>query len=268
MTITSPEISSETLYELRCALQPLINTQFGSLALPMAAIQAFEPSQIGTIVGSLMDALIPHLSDIPQVGLCKHAGILGEREGYPDYFHSSGVRVELKLLYIDNPNLQMKRPPTKREPSARHTQKVTVKNVIPSTDAMLLIGYQLQPHLTIPDAVTPTIVELHVFSVIELVRARDNRLTGKGGRWFGNYETPCVLSRVGKAKIQRGESVSTVSYGRKESEGKDFNEDTNFGKLARIPYPEMQHFLRHCVSRSVGYAVGNIAEDDDQNEGG
>lgn len=266
MTICNTEITQETLSALRGSLQPLINTQFGSLALPMAAIQAFEPSQIGTIVGSLMDALIPHLSDIPQVGLRKHAGILGEREGYPDYLHDSGVRVELKLLYIDNPHLQMKRPPTKREPSARLTQKVTVKNVIPSTDAMLLIGYQLQPHLTIKDAVTPTIVELHVFSVIELVRARDDRLTGKGGRWFGNYETPCVLSRVGRMRVQRGEPVSTASYGRKESEGKDFNEDTNFGKLARIPHPEMQRFLRHCVSRSVGYAVDNIAEDDEQNE--
>jgi hypothetical protein len=55
--------------------------------------------------------------------------------------------------------------------------------------------------------------------------------------------------------------VSTASYGRKESEGKDYNEDTNFGKLARIPHLGMQQFLRHCVSRSVGYAVDNIVEE-------
>lgn len=266
MTQFSPEITPATLSALHAALQPLIGIQFGSLALPMAAIQAFEPSQIGTIVGSLMDALIPHLSDIPQVGLSKHAGILGEREGYPDYIHQSGVRVELKLLYIDNPLLQMKRPPTKREPSARLTQKVTVKNVVPSTDAMLIIGYQLQPHHTIPDAVTPTIVQLQVFSVIELVRARDNRLTGKGGRWFGNYETPCVLSKLGRAKAQRGDTLSTTSYGRKESEGKDFNEDTNFGKLARIPHPQLQQFLRHCLSLSVGYEVESIPEEDEPSQ--
>jgi hypothetical protein len=255
------EINTATLTALRTALTPLVGTQFGSLALPMVAIQAFEPSQIGTIVGSLMDALIPHLTDIPQVGLRKHAGILGEREGYPDYFHDSGIRVELKLLYIDNPQLQMKRPPTKREPSARLTQKVTVKNVVPSTDALLIVGYQLRPHATIHGALTPTIIELDVFSVIELVRARDNRLTGKGGRWFGNYETPCVLSRVGRAKLLRGESVSTASYGRKESEGQDYNEDTNFGKLARIPHLGLQQFLRHCVSRSVGYAVDSIVDE-------
>jgi hypothetical protein len=33
------------------------------------------------------------------------------------------------------------------------------------------------------------------------------------------------------------------AYGRKESEGKDFNEDTNFGKLKRIPHPKLQGFL-------------------------
>jgi hypothetical protein len=33
------------------------------------------------------------------------------------------------------------------------------------------------------------------------------------------------------------------SYGRNESEGKDFNEDTNFGKLKRIPHARLQQFL-------------------------
>ena len=32
--------------------------------------------------------------------------------------------------------------------------------------------------------------------------------------------------------------------GRKESEGKDFNEDTNFGKLKRVPYRPLQLFLK------------------------
>lgn len=261
MKIDAPEITQASLQELRHELHKLVGTQFVSLSLPQVAIQAFEPSQIGTIVGSLMDALIPHLTDIPQVGLSKHAGILGEREGYPDYIHRSGIRVELKLLYIDNPQLKMKRPPTKREPSARLTQKVTVKNVVPGTDALLIVGYQLQPHKTMLDAVTPTIIELEVFSVIELIRARDDRLTRKGGRWFGNYETPCVLSKIGRAKVRRGEPVSTASYGRKESEGKDYNEDTNFGKLARIPHPQMQAFLLHCVSRGVGYEVDAMVEE-------
>jgi len=257
-------ISKTELASLREVLQPLIGTQFKSLSLPLAAVLAFEPSQIGTIVGSLMDALIPHLTDIPQVGLHKHAGILGEREGYPDYQHESGARVELKLLYIDNPDLEMKRPPTRREPSARLTQKVTVKNVVAKTDTLLLIAYQLKPHSENELAVTPTIIDLEVLSVIELVEARDRRLTDAGGRWFGHYETPCVLSRRGAAKLAKGTALNTSSYGRKESEGKDFNEDTNFGKLKRIPHPDLQAFLRKCIDIGVGQEGSPIDEEDDQ----
>src|SRR5262249_2516220 len=132
-------ITQQQLADLRAAMQPLIGAQFLLLSLPKVALKAFEPSQVGTIVGTLMDALIPHLPDMPTVGLVKHEGILGEREGYPDYKHKSGFRLELKLLYIDNPRLQMKKPPTPREPSARLTQKVTIKNVDPARDAMLLI---------------------------------------------------------------------------------------------------------------------------------
>jgi len=259
-------ISREAVTQLREAFHPLIGTQFKSLALPKAAMMAFEPSQVGTIVGALMDALIPHLTDIPQVGLHKHAGILGEREGYPDYKHDSGYRVELKLLYIDNPDLTMKRPPTRREPSARLTQKVTVKNVVPETDAMLLIAYQLKPHEDNELAVTPTIVDLEVLSVIELLEARDQRLVSTGGRWFGNYETPAILSKKGLAKTQKGQPLDTTSYGRKESEGKDFNEDTNFGKLKRIPHSELQAFLRKCIAMGIGQER-SLLEDDGGDEG-
>lgn len=239
----SGRISEAELDRLRTALQPLLGTQFRALSLPRVVLRAFEPSQVGTIVGALMDALIPHLSDIPQVGLVKHEGILGEREGYPDYKHVSGYRLELKLLYIDNPALEAKKPPTPREPSARLTQKVTRKNVDPAHDALLLIAYQLQPQPDLPVAVSPTIIDLDVFSMIELVEARDQRMTASGGRWFGNYETPTILSRTGRQALARGEALDTNAYGRKESEGKHFNEDTNFGKLKRIPHPLLQEFL-------------------------
>ena len=114
----SKPITDKQLQQLKQQMLPLIGQRFPSLSLPIVALQAFEPSQIGTIVGALMDALIPHLPDMPQLGLRKHGGILGEREGYPDYKHTSGNRIELKLLYVDNPGLKMKKPPTPREPSA------------------------------------------------------------------------------------------------------------------------------------------------------
>ena len=198
-------INSEQLTNLQNALQPLLGRQLEMLTLPIFVLQAFEPSQIGTIVGSLMDALIPHLSnylpDLPTVGLTKHEGILGEREGYPDYRHTSGFRLELKLLYVDNPQLKMKKPPTPREPSARLTQKVTVKNVVSHTDALLVIAYQIQPQQQNPELVSPTIIDLGVFSMIELIEARDNRMILGGGRWFGNFDTPTVLSKQGKENM-------------------------------------------------------------------
>lgn len=254
MSTDGGRTTKQQLDNLRQRLLPLIGTQFTSLVLPRVALQAFEPSQVGTIVGALMDALLPHLDDIPQVGLEKHEGILGDREGYPDYKHESGLRVELKLLYVDNPTLKMKRPPTRREPSARLTQKVTVKNVQPANDAMLLIAYQLQEEAGNEEGVTPTIIELDVFSMIELVEARDKRLMDSGGRWFGNYETPCIVSQVGRAKLAKGLPLDDSSYGRKESEGKDFNEDTNFGKLKRIPHADLQAFLKKCLKIATGQA--------------
>ena len=85
--------------------------------------------------------------------------------------------------------------------------------------------------------------DLGIFPVIECVLARDYRLDQNGGRWFGNYQTPTILSKQGKAKQKAGIPLDFTSYGRKENEGKDFNEDTNFGKLHRIPYISLQEFL-------------------------
>jgi len=265
-------IDEQELHLLKTSLQPLVGTQFPSLSLPIVALEAFEPSQIGTIVGSLMDALIPRLPDLPQLGLTKHEGILGDREGYPDYRHNSGKRLELKLLYVDNPALKMKKPPTPREPSARLTQKVTVKNVDPANDAMLPVAYRMEPCRDKAAAATPTIIDLEattrntarnakipgqkarilscvsgrcleVLSMIELVEARDRRMIEASGRWFGNFETPTIPSEKGRTKLRLGVALDISSYGRKESEGKDFNEDTNFGKLKRIPDLKLQAFL-------------------------
>ena len=232
----------------------LVGYQPRILQIPRAALLAFEPSQIGSIVGALMDACIPQLDKIlpPDEfealgghGLTKHDGILGAREGYPDYLHDSGVRAELKLLYVNPPaDLTMKSPPTPREPSARLTQKVTLKNIEPDRDVLLVLAYQLRPRSDAPDLVSPTITDVGVFPVIDCVLARDRRLVESGGRWFGFYETPAVLSKVGKAKLASGEPLDASGYGRKESEGKDYNEDTNVGKLKRIPVPALQAFLK------------------------
>jgi hypothetical protein len=237
-------IPGKQLKQLERTLRPLIGSQLDALSLPVEALSGFEPSQIGTLVGALFDACIPGLPQMPQVGLKKFRGILGDREGYPDYIHTSGKRVELKLLYIDNPDLPMKRPKTFREPSARLTQKVTTKNVQPENDVMLLLCYQLRLNEKQTPAVSPTIIDLTLFPVIDLIRARDQRMLDAGGKWFGNYETPTIPSKIGSDKLKRGLAIDRTTYARKESEGKDLNEDTNFGKLKRIPFKPLQMFLK------------------------
>jgi len=243
-------ISQASLSSLNAALIPLIGVQFHVLQLPAAVLAGFEPSQVGTLIGVLMDACIPQLDQIldPEtfvsVGLKKHAGILKDREGYPDFLHESGCRLELKLLYVDPTGVKMKKPSTPREPSARLTQKVTFKNVVASTDALLVVAYQLQAMPSALHLFVPTIIDLGVFSMVECIEARDLRLTSKGGKWFGNYETPAVLSKSGRRRMALRQPLNADGYGRKESEGYDYNEDTNFGKLARVPYKPLSDFLR------------------------
>ena len=244
-------IAEAEIAELKNRLRGLIGVQLDVLRLPRAVLHAFEPSQIGTITGTLMDACIPQLPFLLHgqgrrdlAGITKHEGILGEREGYPDYRHESGLRLELKLLYKDPVGVKMKSPPTPREASARLTQKVTLKNVDPLRDLLMVVAYQFQAHDRDEEMFSPTIVDIGLFPMIDCILARDHRLERSGGRWFGNYETPCVPSKIGRRKRKRGQPLDESSYGRKESEGKDFNEDTNFGKLKRVPCRPLQLFLK------------------------
>jgi hypothetical protein len=243
-------VSAEGLSALRVRLAPLNGIQLPILRLPKPVLGAFEPSQIGTIVGTLMDACLPEISlllpeakNIHNLGLIKAEGILGEREGYPDYTHELGHRMELKLLYVDPFGVDMKSPPTPREPSARLTQKVTLKNVLPEKDVLMLVAYRLASCDDDNSLYAPTIIDIGLFPMIDVIAARDHRLAEAGGVWFGNYETPCIPSKIGSRKISQGITPDSSTYGRKESEGMDFNEDTNFGKLKRIPHRPLQEFL-------------------------
>lgn len=237
---------------VRASVRALVGVQLELLRIPEEVLIGFEPSQIGSTVGGLMDACIPQLEQlIPDVdsmrelGLSKAPGLLKDREGYPDYEHFSGMRVELKLLYSDpQAHHLMKQVSTRREPSARLNEGVTVNNVIPEDDLMMVVVYRLEPLKADPKLYAPTIIDVGLFPVIECVRARDSRLTSSGGRWFGDYIVPVVLSKRGKRKLEASEELDFSFYGYKESEGRDFNVDTNFGKLKRIPLKELQEFLK------------------------
>jgi hypothetical protein len=234
----------EALERLLATLQPLCGSQVDYLRIPADMALQVEPSQVGTIVGTLTDLMLPRMALERQIGLTKAEGLLGDREGYPDFVHATGYRIELKGVFTDNPKIKLKKPPTPREPSARLTQKVTVKNVRPDEDALLLLVYRLDPLASDTTFLSPTIINAGLFPVIECVLARDFRMTNGGGIWFGDYETPTILSKAGRLIRNAGEALNREIYGRKESEGRHFNEDTNFGKLKRIPYRPLQEFLR------------------------
>jgi hypothetical protein len=248
-SLIDDRITNEEIVLLHKKFSTLIGLSIPVLNIPRDILKAFEPSQIGTIVGTVMDACIPQIDSIIEnskviadIGLQKHEGILGEREGYPDYKTNDGYRLELKLLYVDPVDVEMKKPPTPREASARLTQKVTYKNVNTSKDLLLVIAYQFRE--THDQIYSPTIIDVGIFPVIDCILARDVRLSLSPGRWFGNFETPAILSNAGKIKTLNGDKLNNTIYGRKESEGLDFNEDTNFGKLARIPLKTLQEFLK------------------------
>jgi hypothetical protein len=240
-------VPQQMMKDVEDSLKSLIGVQLDIIHLHKSTLLEFEPSQIGTIVGTLVDGCIPTLdklySSINGLGLRRASKTVGEREGYPDFDHISGARLELKTLYVPPQNVKMKTPPSPREPSGRLTQKVTLKNVIPTHDLLLVLAYQLAPLTSFPDIYAPTFIDTGLFPMIECIQARDHRLISAGGKWFGNYETPAILSTYGSLKVNMGQTLID-EYGRKESEEKDYNEDTNFGKLKRIPYKPLQEFLK------------------------
>lgn len=232
-------ISNKEIKTLRNQFSCLIGLKLDWLSLPVKALPGFEPSQTAVIINTLIDAALPQIelasSDTSSqkklkcLGLTKATRSIGEREAYPDYIHKSGKRVELKGLFIDNPKLPFKRPPTKREPSARLKDNVTTKDVDPGKDVLLIAAVQLKEY----DAgrCYPTIVDIALFPMIDVIDARDKRLSDAGGLWIKGV--PKVVSNKSRAKFRKGEKLSDS----------DFEHDTNFGKLKRIPYKPLQDFM-------------------------
>ena len=234
------EITPRELETLRVRFQPLIGLCIDWFSIPSPALPGFEPSQMAVIVNTILDAALPqiemlatnpeNLERLKEIGLRKAPRLIGEREGYPDYMHTSGYRVELKGLFVDNAELGLKRPPTKREPSARLKDNVTVTVVDPAKDTLMVVA--VQPQIIEKAICRPVVVDVEVFSMIECIRARDQRLLATG-RWLGGT-IPQVVKKTSRSKFLAGEVLTDA----------DYEKDTNFGKLKRIPYPPLQSFMR------------------------
>ena len=234
------DITPLELESLRKVFQPLIGLKINWLSIPNKALPGFEPGQIAVIVNTLLDAILPQIEHLATdaenakrlrgIGLSKAPGIIGQREGYPDYVHASGKRVELKGLFVDNADLPMKRPPTAREPSARLKENVTMDVIHPENDALLLAAAQLKEDES--GDCSPYIIDIGVFSMVECVRARDASLKNRGGLWFDGV--PKVVKKSSEGKYAAGKRLAAS----------DYEKDTNFGKLKRIPYQPLQDFMR------------------------
>jgi len=233
-------ITHDDLDSLRQSFAPLVGLRITWLSIPSGALAGFEPSQIAVIVNTLLDAILPQIEflaadkenavKLAGIGLSKAPGVIGQRETYPDYVHVSGKRVELKGLFVDNPDLALKRPPTDREPSARLKENITMDVIDPANDALLVAAVQLQADET--GQCSPYVTDIGVFSMVECVRARDQSLADRGGRWI-----------TGIPKVVRKTSMKKLKVG-KRLQNSDFEKDTNFGKLKRIPYAPLQDFMR------------------------
>lgn len=234
-----PDITLQEIQTLREQFEPLTGLRVDWLSLPQQALPGFEPSQIAVIVNTLLDAALPQIEllatnpenreKLEHLGLSKAPREIGDRESYPDYIHASGYRVELKGLFVDNLSLDLKRPPTRREPSARLKENVTEENVDPAKDVLMLAAVQLREFNGL---CYPVIVDVGIFSMIECIRARDGRLTKLGGRWHNRV--PQVVKKTSSTKYRK--EIPLVDS--------DYEKDTNFGKLKRIPCSLLQDFMR------------------------
>jgi hypothetical protein len=102
-----------------------------------------------------------------------------------------------------------------------------------ANDVLLIAAAQLKEE---NGFCSPFIVDIEVFSMVECLTARDKRLYDTGGKWISGL--PKVISNAGQRKMKTGQILTDA----------DYEKDTNFGKLKRIPYKPLQDFLNKWAS--------------------
>ena len=105
----------------------------------------------------------------------------------------------------------------------------------PENDALLIAAVQLQE---VDGLCSPFIIDIGIFSMVEIIRVRDQRLINTGGKWIDGI--PKVISKSAAKKLKKAKEEKTTI----ELTNADYEKDTNFGKLKRIPYKPLQDFLK------------------------
>ena len=204
------------------------------LKVPCEAIGQFEPSQLAVIVNTLLDVTLPLDPDLKELGISKHRTWEHDREGYPDYsVEDLDLRAELKGLFAENPAVPTKETIAKREPSARFRE--SGQEIDQDRDVLLVVAWTIQPDDE--GFCSPTIVDYIALPAGDVAAVRDAYLVERGGK-FAPDGTPLRL------KLKRDGSSPD-----------DFAVDDNFGKLNRIPHPDLQTFLKR-----IELGVGDITE--------
>lgn len=196
------------------------------LQLPTESITNFEPSQLSVIVHTLFDAVIPILAE-EESSLTKCNTFDHQREKYPDYeFEDLDARLELKGYLFEERSMPMKETRARREPSARFREGP--EEIEPMNDLLFVVAWHIEDN---DGAAMVKIDNYLLLPAVDVAIARDEYLIERGGKFIGDHR-PMRLKR-----------------GATGDEPDDYALDDNFGKLNRIPHPELQAFLNDPSQR-------------------
>lgn len=210
----------EKLVEARDALSFLPDQKLEYLRLPSESIIQFEPSQISVIVHTMFDAVIPNIEDEDNP-IRKYRSFEHNREKYPDYeIPDIAVRLELKGYLDEKRSMPMKETRANREPSARFREGPN--EIEPANDLLFVAGWRIVDEDGFAQV---QIANSLLLPAVDVAIARDEYLLERGGR-FEEDHRPMRLKRN-----KSGDDPSHYAF------------DDNFGKLNRIPHPDLQAFL-------------------------
>lgn len=196
------------------------------LRLPSESVTNFEPSQLSVIVHTMFDAVIPTVAK-EESSLTKCASFDHEREKYPDYeFKDLDARLELKGFLNEDASMPMKETRAKREPSARFREGPP--EVEPKNDLLFIVAWHLEDNAGTAEV---EIDNFLILPAVDVALARDEYLLEREGHFEEDHRP---------MRLKRGKDGGDPSH---------YAYDDNFGKLNRIPHPDLEAFLEDPTQR-------------------
>jgi hypothetical protein len=216
----------EKLEAARNELSFLPGYELEYLQLPSESITNFEPSQLSVIVHTMFDAVIPIVAE-EESSLTKCRSFDHEREKYPDYeFEDLDVRLELKGYLYEERSMPMKETTARREPSARFREGP--EEIEPGNDLLFVVAWHIEDNA---GTARVQIDNYLLLPAIDVALARDEYLLERDGHFEDDHRP---------MRLKRGKDGSDPTH---------YAYDDNFGKLNRIPHPDLEAFLNDPTQR-------------------